>query len=961
MNYTVKESRYIRDVKCEVTLYEHNATGARVVAMPANDNNRAISIAFSTPSENSKGIAHIIEHSVLCGSEKYPLKDPFVQLMKGSMYSFLNAITFSDFTMYPVASTNEKDFKNLVGVYLDAAFCPLLPSKKEVFLQEGHHFELDENGEITGFNGVVFNEMKGAESNVDMHIDLAVNRALFADTPYAFESGGLPLDIADLSYEELCDFYRRHYTASNAVIFLYGRMDVAELLDTIDREYLSRYARTERYVIPPIAPRECAPEVTAPYPADETDLEKGHYFSYNFALHLAHTPLNSLTLSVLDRVLCSSQGAVLKKALQKAGIGEDFYASTDDMSRCMNMGFVAAKCRESEKEPFRRIIETELARLVREGIGRERLLSAIRKLEFAQKEENDYFAPKGIEFAIQALAPMLYEEDDALAMLAFFDAFDELKRLAETDYFERFITEHFLNNSHKTLAVLYPDTAFTAREDAALQEKLQAQAAVADLAAVQEDYAALNAYRLSEDTEEDAAVIPLLERSDLSDTPEHTPVETAKGGVTVLLSEQPTNDIAYTEWLFDLRCLPTALLPYVSVFTEAVGAMDTDKHGYDELNELIDDCAGGIQLIPNLQDGTRYGRDLVPYLAWHSRFLYENAARVSALNAELLTGTDFTDTRRLYDILLQLKATLTRRCLESSHLTAREIGLAAYSPRVAAEYTLKGYGFFRFLCELLDDYEARKDDIAAKLEQIREALLYKDGWTYTAICERPFFDGAVTAAEGFAALLSRDSAAGCGALPALLPKQAAAYCAPSQVQYNALCGLLPAAATERIGVARVAAHLLGTAYMWQNVRVLGGAYGCFTLLQESGEATMISYRDPHLDNTLATFRKAADYLAEIELSERALRQYIIGAMNKLDRPRRPYERGLDELNNYLKGKTVEDDIASRRQIIAATQDDLHAFAALLQEWLNGATVTVIGGEAKIKAAAEPFDEIKTLL
>ena len=962
MNYIVKDKRYIRDIKCEVTYYEHRKTGARVIVMPAEDTNRAISIAFSTPSENSKGIAHIIEHSVLCGSDKYPLKDPFVQLMKGSMYSFLNAMTFSDFTMYPVASTNEKDFQNLAGVYLDAAFRPLLPHKKEVFLQEGHHFELDENGEVKGFNGVVFNEMKGAEGSVDMHIENAVAGALFEGTPYAFESGGLPLDIADLSYEELCDFYHRHYTASNAVIFLYGKIDTEAILQMIDEEYLSRYEKTERFVIPAIDSRPYK-EVTAPYPADETDLEKGHYFSYDFALHLPHTPLNYLTLRVLDRILCTSQGAVIKNALQKAGIGEDFYSTVDELIRCPHFGFVAAKCKESEKDTFKKIIDTELTQLVENGIDKDKLLSAIRVLEFQEKEESSDWTPKGITFAIQALAPFLYEEENPLLMLEFFDAIDELKVLAEGDYFEQFIRQYFLENSHKAFATVYPDTEFSAREDSLLAEKCAAQLQSLNLEDVKADFALLNAYRYSEDTEEDAEKIPLLERSDLSETPEETPVEIIDTGKNQLYFDlQATNDIAYFYFLFDLRRLPTELLPYVRIFIKLVGAMDTKEHSYAALSDLIDNYTGELAQSYIAVDGNAFDRPLVPYLFWHSRFLYENADQVAALNREILLDTDFSDTAHIKDLLLQLKSSLTRNLLETSHITVRSLGLAAYSKKYAFDETVTGYGFYRFLCDLLDHYEERKDDIVNAMESIRHALMQKDAWCFSYIGERHFLEKAKEYTDRFAALLTADGDAEEQlAFPALSAKKPAAYASPSQVQYDALCGLLPEAAKEQRGIALVAAHLLSTAYLWQNVRVLGGAYGCFATFERNGEASMISYRDPNLDKTLETFRKSADFLKTLDVNERTLRQYIIGAMNKLDKPKTPYEKGLTAVFSLLLGKTLDYDTAVRKQIIRADLADVNAFGELLAQWIDGATVTVIGNEQKIKEADTAFAEINTLL
>ena len=632
-HYTLKQSRYIRDIRCEVRLYTHDKTGARVIVMPADDDNRAISIAFSTPAENDKGIPHIIEHSVLCGSEKYPLKDPFLQLMKGSMYSFLNAMTYSDFTVYPVASTNAKDFRNLMDVYLDAAFNPLLPEKKEVFLQEGRHFALNEDETaVKEFNGVVFNEMKGVEGSPDALLEEAVTASLFKETPYSFESGGLPLAICDLSFEELTDFYHRHYTPSNSFILLYGNVDEEETLAYMSENYLDKSERSEKYDVKEISENCSEGEFSAPYPADESKLVNGYYFSYNFAMHIPHTPLNMLTLRVLDRILCTSQSAYVKNAMQKAGIGEDFYSMVDFLIKVPWFGFVGSGCRESDRAEFLRIIESTLKGLVRDGIDKERLNATLSILEFSEKEDADTWKTKGITYAIQMLPKLLYHEDDPLGLLEVFDAIDELKELAKTDYFERFIEKYFLRNSHKNVVTLCPDTEFTSREDKLIAEKCRVNAAKEDFDGLVSDYRRLNAYRDSEDSPEDASRIPLLERSDLSSDPDFRPSRRipVQGG-ELIFQRRETNSIAYLDRRFDLRRLDPSLLPYYRILTELFGAVDTKSHGYEELSDLIDSCTGGIvhlfETVRSLDDG-----NVTPVMSWQTKCLCDNAEKAFYLD-----------------------------------------------------------------------------------------------------------------------------------------------------------------------------------------------------------------------------------------------------------------------------------------------------------------------------------------
>ena len=959
--YTLSESRFVRDLNCEVQIYTHNKTGARVVVMPADDDNRAISIAFPTPVNNDKGIPHIIEHSVLCGSEKYPLKDPYMQLMKGSMYSFLNAMTYSDFTVYPVASTNEKDFKNLADVYLDAAFAPLLPRKKEIFLQEGRHYVISEDEtRAEYYNGVVFNEMKGVQGSPDALLEEAVTASLFKGTPYAFESGGLPTAICDLSFEELTDFYHRHYTASNCFIFLYGKMDYEEMLAYMSDKYLDRYERGEVYRVPDIPADSFDSDVRAPYSSDGSKPENSCYYAYNFALHMPHTPLNVLTLRILDWILCSSQAAYVKDAMQKAGIGEDFYVLADYMVKCPWFGFVSAGCAEHDKERFTQVIDHTLAELVRNGISKERLNATLNKLEFSEKEDGAARRIKGVAYALQMIPKLLYDEDDPIGLLEYFDAIDRLKELAGTDYFEDFIRTYFLENPHKNVVTFYPDTEFSAREDRIIEEKCRVNVANEDFGKLVNDYRRLNEYRLSEDSPEDAARIPLLERSDLSSDPDFRPSRrVAMQGGELVWQERQTNSIAYLDWRFDLRRLDESLLPYYRIFTEVFGAVDTKSHGYAELSDLIDSYTGGLShefsVSESLLDGT-----VKPCLCWKTKFLYENAEKAFALNREILTETDFSDTAHIRDMLLRLKTGTERDLLESSHAAAVGIGMASFSRVSAWGYRMAGYAFYRFLCDLLDHFDERADEVVEKLTSINQALLDADAWSFYYIGEACFLDQARSVTEAFIALLGKQcDAKGCDV--ALTEKQRTALTAPSQVQYAALCGMLPKEALEKYGHWLVLEHLLDTDYLWQNVRVLGGAYGVFIKFTRSGAAYMVSFRDPQLDATIECFRAIPAYIRSLQMDERTFRQFVIGAMNTLQRPRSVYAKGMDQINRELMGITAEDEARVREQIITATPDDIKALTPYLESWLDGAVETVIGGEAKIQASAIPFDLVNNLL
>lgn len=963
MDYTVLEQKYINDLKCTVKIYAHNKTGAKIVVIPACDNNRAISIAFSTPAENNKGIPHIIEHSVFCGSGKYPLKDPFVQLMKGSMFSFLNAMTYSDFTVFPAASINEKDFENLADVYLDAVFDPLMPFKKEIFLQEGRYFELDEKEEaVFGFNGVVFNEMRGMEGSADFHMDNAVRKALFENLPYRFESGGLPLAIADLSYEELVDYYKRHYTASNSLIFLYGEIDEGKMLRKISENYLNRYQKTEVYTLGKAGLSNSAKSVAASYPSSEENMEKGYYFSYNFALPLEHTALNALSISVLDRLLCSSQGAYIASAMQAEGIGEDFYSTVDTMIKYPCFGFNSALCYADDRDRFVAVIDRTLQELVENGIDKERLRSAIRILEFHEKEVADEGTPKGITYAFQLLPKLLYNESDPLEALETIEAINKLKTLVETDYFEQFIKKHFLNNGHKALITLSPDSRFFLREEESLWEKCTENVKKENFSDIINDYRRLNMYRNAGDTREAEEKIPILDRCDLTVGPKIVPSEKLEAGARELLFQNKnTNGIAYFDWLFDLRFLDKELLPYYRIFTELFGTMDTKKHTYSELSDLIDSYTGGISHSLLISNSAAGNRDAVPYMVWHSAFLYENADKVFEINKEILLDTDFSDTGHIYDMLLQLKTGYMHELLESSHITAKKIGLSMYSSQYAWEDRLQGYSFYLFLCELLETYDDQKCRIVSALEKIRTSLMDRRRWICSYVGGKDFLESAQNLTKAFYSLLSEQETESVMADTALADRERLAFCLPSQVQYTAFCGRLPEEALEKRGNFLVLEHMLNTDYLWQNIRVMGGAYGASVSFDYTGTAAMISFRDPGLDETFSCYRGVIEYVKFLDLSERELRQFIIGAMNKLDQPKTPYDEGISQIQNELCGICADEIKRVRKQIIETTLDDIKSLVPYLEKWLESAAEVVIGNEQIIKESALPFDRIGQLL
>ncbi len=792
-------------------------------------------------------------------------------------------------------------------------------------------------------------------------LEHTVTKALYPASPYRYESGGLPTDIVDLTYGELCDYYHRHYNPSNCIIFLYGNIDTEKTLAHIDEKYLSGLKKGKCCLIPDPAQIGTETEQSAPYPVDdEKNCNNGYYFSYSFTLPQEHTPLLSLTIQVLDRILCSSQGAYIREKMLQAGIGEDFYSLLNDRIKFPYFGFAGAYCPENRKQNFRDIIDSTLLGLVQNGISKEKLDSAISSIEFRQREGDLGSFPKGIAYALQMLPGMLYGEKDPLGQLELCDTIRELRELAKTDYFEQFIKKHFIDNPHRAFVTMIPDPSFAEKEGELLRTRCNENLSHEDFDVLYADDKALHSYQNSADDADLACRIPVLDRSDLSAEPDTAPTEMIDG---IFYQEKNTNGIAYFDFMFDLRYLDDSLLPYFRIFLEAFGSMSTGLHSYEEISALIDKHTGGIYHSLQIMDASQNGGEVVPYMFWHSRFLYQNAEKTSDINREILLGTDFTDHKHLYDMLLSLKAEYTREMTESADMTAKKIGLSSFSELYAWEDILQGYSFYQFLSGVTEHFEEEKETLTCALNAIRTALLNPDCWKYSYIGERTFLDDAVGFIADFKHLLSEHQTQTCSLNSGIILRSAKnrAYCSLSQVQYAALCGKLNKQAMEKRGFFLILEHLLSTEYLWQNIRVLGGAYGCSADFEFSGEVSITSFRDPRLDETISCCKNVIRFIRDLELTDRELRQYIVGTMNRLDHPKTPYMKGMTQIQADLCHISREQTISIRKQIISATLEDIKSLVPYMEDYIQNAKITVIGNRQIIQDSAVKFDKIDSLL
>ncbi|MCM1307298.1 MAG: insulinase family protein [Butyrivibrio sp.] len=961
--YKLIDSASVRDIKGECLIYEHEKTGARVVFMQNGDEHRSMNIVFKTPPANSRGTTHIIEHSVFCGSEHYPLKDPFVELMKGSMYTFLNAMTYDEMTAFPVSGINAKDFDNLTDVYLDAVFNPLMRAKEEIFLQEGWHYETDGEGGVTA-SGVVLNEMKGMAASADFVMGNAVKRALFKDTPYRYVSGGLPEEIVDLSYEELKAYYDGHYHPSNCVIVFYGKLDAEERLSYLAERYLDKYERRETNVNTVMPKQEKLDKrvfAECAYPApDEGAADKGAFMSYSVVISDSHSAEDAVAMYLLDYALCSSPAAYLREAFMEKGIGEDFGSSFDSHVRQPYYMLQCSYCSEEDLDEFVATIEDTLRQVADNGIDKDMLRAAMKSIEFSYREDDFTGSPKGLVYSDMLLEKLIYGEENPIARICLGQAIDRVKSLIDTDYFENFIKERILDNPHKAVVLMRPDAECLPQSEALIRSKAEKSYKAADKRAVTEALKRLEAYRNGEDDERAREAIPVLEKSDLrADKPDVPTVNTEAAGIPLMMQPRDTNGIGYLNICMDIRALPDRLIPYARIIAELLAVLDTENYTYGELTKLIDLHTGGIYDFIDVTDGSAHRKPVIPMLVQHSSFFYGETDRACALNYEILKKTDFSDKDYILDLLLQLKSVYVSQYSEGSSSVAAGIGKSGFFEASAYYERLQGHEFYLFLDGLIRDFDSRWQELSDCIRETAKLLTAKENCRFMYIGERESFDGIKKRLEE---LGGRLEACGTEKHAAQTLRRGSVGCIiPSQVQYVALCGRLGDKAAEQRGHILVLEHILNCDYLWSNIRVLGGAYGASADFMYTGAAALTSYRDPGLAGTVGAYRAIPEYVRTLDITDRQLRQYIVGTMSKLDAPLSQEAEGMTRLRLDMSGVSHEELLRIRRQVIDTRLEDIRALAPLLEEFIADADLVVLGGRDMLEKNGVLFDRIENIL
>lgn len=964
--YEIVEDREIKDLNSRGVILRHKKTGARIVLLSNDDPNKVFYIGFRTPPTDSTGVAHIIEHSVLCGSEKYPVKDPFVELAKGSLNTFLNAMTYPDKTVYPVASCNDKDFANLCDVYLDAVFHPNIYKEKKIFEQEGWHYECESETDDLIYNGVVYNEMKGAYASADDLLDRETFNSLYPDTAYGVDSGGRPSDIPSLTYEAFLDFHRRYYHPSNSYIYFYGDMDMEERLTYLDEVYLSKFdalkidsaIRMQKPFAEPV-------QIEKKYPVLESDdITNAAYYSYNVSICNNLDRQLYIALQVLDYALCSAPGAPVKVALMEKGIGEDIYSVCENGILQPYFSFVAKNAGLSDQKAFVETVEQVLKEQVKNGIDKNALLAAINSYEFKYKEADFGSYPKGLMYGLQALDSWLYDDHAPFMHIEANETFDALKKLVQTDYFEQLVEKQILQNTHKSIVALLPEKGLESRESEKLKETLaekKASLTKEELQAVIAETKALKAYQEEESAPEDLAKIPVLKREDLGKEAHPFINETEPFENTVLLSHPIfTNGVSYLHMVFKIRDIKKEQLPYLGLLKNVLGLLSTEKRSYGELFNEINLQTGGIFFdAATYTDAKDYSKFELTFEA-KAKVLYGNTQKAVDLISEILTQSVFDDEKRLKEILGEMKARLQAQMTSAGHSTASLRALSYISEGAWASDQFSGLDFFRFLTDLYNHFEEQKAECIGELKALLSFILHQNRvlYDYTGTEEgKKLF--AKTLLPFHKLLLAEDNKQ--EAFHAEPVKKQEGLCTSAGVQYVCRAGDFRKAGLPYTGALRVLRVMMGYDYLWIQVRVKGGAYGCMSNFTKSGLSYFVSYRDPNLEKTVAVYEKAPAYLQEFAADEEVMTKYVIGAVSEKDTPLPPSAEGSRSFGAYMSGYTFAEEQKERDEILACQVADIHALSAQVAAMLETDAFCVVGNEDKIKEQADSFLCVETLV
>lgn len=963
--YELLQEKNLKDVNSAGYLLRHKKSGARISVVSNEDNNKVFYIAFRTPPKDSTGVTHIIEHTVLCGSEKFPAKDPFVELVKGSLNTFLNAITYPDKTVYPVASCNDKDFQNLMHVYLDAVFHPNIYKKEEIFRQEGWHYELEDKDAPITINGVVYNEMKGAFSSPEGVLDRVILNSLFPDTSYRHESGGDPEKIPDLTYEDYLNFHKTYYHPCNSYIYLYGDMDIEEKLRFLDEEYLSGYeAISIDSAIQYQKSFEQPVEIKRSYSLSSSESEKDNtYISYNAAVGNALDKKRSMAFDVLEYALLTAPGAPLKKALLDAGIGKDIMGSYDDSTLQPIFSVVAKNANYEDKDRFIKVIRDTLEEQVKNGLNHKALFAGINSAEFRFREADYGSYPKGLIYGLDCMESWLYDDDQPFLHLEALEEFQFLKNQVENGYFENLIRECLLDNTHVSITSILPEKGLNARTEEALARKLEAYKNSLSAEKIEQliaDTAHLKAYQDEPSSKEDLEKIPMLTRADLKK--EAAPFcneEEQYDGTLLLKHEMFTGGITYLNLLFDLTDVSEEDVPYLGLVKAILGYVDTEHYTYADLANEINLATGGISSYVSVYPSLTEEGAFAAKFEIRVKLLEEKTKEAFALIQEILTTSSLKDEKRLYEIVAQVKSRLQMSLSSAGHSVSAIRAMSYFSKSAKFNDMTGGIALYRLIADIEQNFETKKEFFVEKIQELLVQIFRSETMMVSITAEQPGIDAVKQYIPDFKSSLFTEK---------VEKKLCEIHCEKrneglkdaSQVQYVSRAGNFLHKGYTYTGTLRILRVILSYDYLWLNIRVKGGAYGCMSGFSRIGDCYFSSYRDPNLRKTNEIYENTPAYLKKFDVDERDMTKYIIGTISDFDTPLNPSAQGLRSTSAYLSGLTYAMTQQERDEVIGAQVDDIRALSGIVEAVLSEQCLCVIGSEDALDAEKDMFDNLVDL-
>jgi hypothetical protein len=959
--FTTKEVRFVKELDASVTIYHHSRSGARLIHIDANDDNKVFSIGFRTPSNDSTGVAHIIEHSLLCGSEKYPSKEPFVELLKGSLYTFLNAFTSSDFTSYPVASMNDKDFKILMSVYLDAVFFPNIRKIDEIFYQEGWHYELNDKDDELTIKGVVYNEMQGAYSDPSRIFYRHTMKELFPDTGYRFCSGGYPDNITDLSLQQFRDFHKKYYHPSNSYIYLYGKMNIDEMLEIINNEALKKFIATDvdsDIEVQTLFSKPVESECFYPIAATDDETDKT-WFSIDFIVNVGDDPVLNFSWKVISHILMNTPAAPLKNALLKAGIAKDVSGGYNNNLKQPLFSIMLKDSDPIHKDTFKSIFFDTLKEICEKGLDKELIEASININEFVLREADMGGYPTGFVYVYNSLSNWI-RDYDPISCLTYENDLIETKASLTSKFYESLIQKYILQNNHYVFMTMKPVKGLAEkkhndqREYLANIKKSMSEKEINDIIETKQK---VLQRQTTPDTPDDLQKIPTLNISDVNPiAADFSLSESVKNGVTYLDHDSFTNGIVYLKLYFETNGLPQNLVPYASVLTYILGQIHTKNYHYTQLSNLINIHTGGFNFDYNSYAAHFDADSYRPFIGISSKALVPKTAKMVEMLHELTQNTVFDDDKRLLELLNELKSRYEMMLMKWGTYFAT-LRLSAYcSESGKFDEIIHGYEIYSFLKNTLIDFEKNKASIIDNFKK-----------TYSMLFNRRNLYVSITSPQTDINTVKECLEPWINSLNDTVYEKVnykfdfnttnEAFVLPGNVQYVCKGYSFKKIGYEYCGDMEVLTNITGLDYLWNKIRVQGGAYGVDMDMLANGLVNTVSFRDPNIIETLNAYDELAQYLAEVEMDTREFEKYIIGAVRVFDTPRTPSMKSSIANTYYFKGKTKELIQIQRDQLLAADINKIKQYHKLINDVMRNGYICVFGSETKIKENSKLFNKI----